>query len=69
LDRIALVGHGRRALLADRERLLDLAHLGSLQVPNLDRELLDRASQQRHRSKELGVAIALDDLRAGRVRP
>ena len=38
---VALVGHGRRALLARPERLLDLAHLGLLQGADLGRELLE----------------------------
>ena len=39
-DRVALVGHRRRALLARAERLLDLAHLGALQVADLGGEAL-----------------------------
>ena len=41
-DRIALVRHRRRALLALGERLLDLADLGLLQAADLERELLER---------------------------
>ena len=41
-DRVALVRHRRRALLALAERLLDLADLGLLQAANLERELLER---------------------------
>ena len=39
--RVALVGHGRGALLPRAERLLDLAHLGLLQGADLGRELLE----------------------------
>ena len=41
-DRVALVRHRRRALLALAERLLDLADLGLLQAADLERELLER---------------------------
>ena len=41
-DRIALVRHRRRALLALAERLFDLANLGLLQPADLERELLER---------------------------
>ena len=41
-DRVALVRHRGRALLALRERLLDLADLRLLQSANLERELLER---------------------------
>ena len=36
-DRIALVRHGARSLLPRAERLERLAHLGALEVPDLDR--------------------------------
>ena len=62
-DRVALVRHRGRALLPARERLLDLADLGLLQAANLERELLERRRQDRQRGHQLGVAIALDDLR------
>ena len=41
-DRVALVRHRRRALLALAERLLDLADLGLLQAADLEGELLER---------------------------
>ena len=44
-DRVALVGHRARALLAGAERLLDLADLGVLEVADLGREPLDRAAE------------------------
>ena len=48
-DRVALVGHRRRALLARPERLLDLADLGVLEVADLGREALQRAAEDRDR--------------------
>ena len=67
-DRVALVRHRRRALLPLAERLLDLADLGLLQAANLERELLERRGGDRQRRHQLGVAIALDDLRRHRRR-
>ena len=46
-DRVALVGHRARALLARAERLLDLAHLRALQVPDLGREALEAGARER----------------------
>ena len=66
-DRVALVGHRRRALLAGLERLLELADLGVLEVPDLGREPLEAAADDRDRRQQRGVAVALDDLGAGRV--
>ena len=66
-DRVALVRHRRRALLARRERLLDLTHLGPREVPDLEREAVERGGEDREGGQELGVAVALEDLRrAGR---
>ena len=65
-DRIALVRHRRRALLPAAERLLDLADLGLLQPADLERELLERRGQDRQRRQQLGVPIALNDLRRHR---
>ena len=62
-DRVALVRHGRAALLALAERLLHLAHLGLLQRADLGRELLQAGGQDRERRHHLGVAVALQDLR------
>ena len=41
-DRVALVRHGARALLARVERLFGFQHLGALQVADLGRQPLDR---------------------------
>ena len=66
LHRVPLVRHRARALLlALAERLLDLAHLGALQVPDLERERLDRRAERRARVHHLGVAVAGEHLRRG----
>ena len=52
-DRVALVGHRARALLAGLERLLELADLGVLEVADLGREALERAAEDR-RSRPAG---------------
>ena len=66
-DRVALVGHRRRALLAGLERLLELADLGVLEVADLGREALQRAADDRDRRQQRRVPVALDDLGADRV--
>ena len=45
-DGVPLVRHRGRALLPAAERLLDLAHLGSGEVADLERELLERRPQR-----------------------
>ena len=67
-DRVALVRHRRRALLAAAERLLDLAHLRAREMPDLEREPLERRREQRERVQHLGVPVALEDLRRARRR-
>src|ERR671918_280675 len=67
-DRVALVGHRGRALLAPTERLLDLAHLGPSEMANLEREPLQRRSEERQGREEIGMSIALDDLSRARRR-
>ena len=67
-DRVALVGHRRAALLARLERLHDLGDLGVLEVPDLGRDALEGAAEDRDRGEERGVPVALDDLGAHRVR-
>ena len=64
-DGIPLVRHRRRALLAAAERLLYLADLGAGEVPDLEREGVERGRDDRERREELGVAVALEDLRRG----
>ena len=62
-DGVLLVRHGRGALLLFAEVLLRLAHLGALQVADLDGDLVERAADNRQRGDVGGVAVALDDLR------
>ena len=50
-DRVALVGHRARALLARPERLLDLAHLGALEVADLGGEALEPGAGERDRAR------------------
>ena len=63
LDRVALVRHRRGALLAGAKRLLDLAHLGALQMAQLGGEALEAGAGERDRAQQLGVAVARNDLR------
>ncbi len=67
-DRVPLVRHGRRPLLALRERLLHLANLRACEVADLEREPVERRPDDRERRKKLRVAIALKDLRGRRSR-
>ena len=67
-DRVPLVRHRRRALLPPAERLLDLAHLGAREVPDLERELVERGREHGERGEQLRVAVALEDLRRRRRR-
>ena len=57
-DRVALVRHRRGALLAGTERLLDLAHLGALEVADLGREALEARAGEGDRRKHGRVAVA-----------
>ena len=66
-DRVALVRHRARALLAGAERLLDLAHLGALEVADLLREALEPGAGERDRAQQLGVAVARHDLGGDRL--
>ena len=65
-DRVALVRHGRRALLAAPERLLDLAHLRPGEMADLGGEPVERGGEQSERREQLGMPVALQDL--GRAR-
>ena len=67
-DRVALVRHRRRALLALAERLLHLGDLGAREMADLERELVERRRGDGERGQQLGVAVALEDLRRGRRR-
>ena len=66
-DRVALVRHRARALLAGPERLLDLAHLGALEMADLLREALEPGARERDRAQQLGVAVARHDLGGDRL--
>ena len=61
-DRVLLVRHGRTALLGLGKVLLRFPHLGALQVPHFDRDLLDRRGDVRQCGDEMGVTVPLDDL-------
>ena len=66
-DRVALVRHRARALLARAEGLLDLAHLRALEVADLGREALEPGAGERDRLEQLGVAVARHDLGGDRL--
>ena len=67
-DRVALVRHGAGAFLALGKKLLGLEHLGALKMPELRRPPLDARADERHSGHELGVDVALHDLRRDRGR-
>ena len=50
-DGVALVRHRRRALLALAERLLHLGDLGAREVPDLERERVERRRDDRERAR------------------
>ena len=68
VDRVALVRHGGRTLLPRAERLLHLAQLGLLQTAHLGGELFQAAAGDGDDAQQLGVAVALEHLRADRRR-
>ena len=61
-DRVALVGHGRAALLAGAERLLRLAQLAAGQVADLGAHELNGRSDGRAGVEVLGMAVPGDHL-------
>src|SRR5262249_36828590 len=65
-DRVLFVRHCRGTLLPTPERLLDLGYLGTSEVSDLERELLERCGGERERREEFGVPVALENLRRGR---
>ena len=67
-DGVPLVRHRRRALLPAAERLLHLGDLRAREVPDLERELVERRRDDRERGQQLGVPVALEDLRRRRRR-
>ena len=60
--RIALVRHGRAALLARREIFLGLAHFGALQMADFDGHPFHRTGDDAQGGEELGVTVARDHL-------
>ena len=59
-DRVALVRHRRRALLAAcRTAPATSRDLGAREVADLERELLERRGDERERGEQLGVPVAL----------
>ena len=50
-DRVPLVRHRRRALLPAAERLLHLGDLGAREMPDLERELVERRRDDRERGR------------------
>ena len=68
-DRVALVRHRRGALLTLGERLLDLAHLGPLEVADLGREALDPRARNRDPGEQHGVPVTRDHLGRDVLRP
>jgi hypothetical protein len=60
--RVPLVGHRGRALLPFRERLLDLADLGSREVADLRGDLVEGGRRDGESGHVLRVAVALDHL-------
>src|SRR5688500_11504286 len=61
--RVSLVWHRGAPLLSRGEILLRLEHLRALQVTDLCGELFERGGNNRESRHELGVPIALHDLR------
>ncbi len=65
LDRVALMGHRRRPLLAGGERLGRLPDLRALKVTDLGGDQLDRGADGGAGVEQFGVAVAGDHLRRG----
>ena len=61
---IALVRHGGGALLLFAEELFGFADFGALQVADFGGDLVERGGDDRERGEIVGVAVALDHLRA-----
>ena len=66
-DGVALVRHGRRALLALLERFLRLDDVGLLQQAHLHGDGLERCGGAGQRAHDLGVAVARQHLGGQRV--
>ncbi|MNN31808.1 hypothetical protein D3C81_1455100 [compost metagenome] len=66
-DRVALVRHGRRALLALVEELLGFEDFGALQVADFHGQALDRRGDDAQGGEVGGVTVARDDLGRDRL--
>src|SRR2546423_2979351 len=62
-NRVTLVRHGARTLLALLEFFLRFANFRALPMSNLQREFFQRRSDHCQRAKILSVRITLNDLR------
>src|ERR1700743_3008797 len=62
-NRIAFMRHGGGALLLFRKELFGFAHFSTLQVANLDGDLVERCRDDGERGDVVRMAVALDDLR------
>ena len=69
LPRVALVGHGRGALLTGAERLFDFQDFGALQVAQLGRNPFQRAADQGQGREEGRVTVAGHNLGGNRLGP
>ena len=68
-DRVALVRHGAASLLASGKGFLSLQNFGALQVTELHGPVLEARGDERQAVHELGMDVALDDLRGDGCRP
>jgi hypothetical protein len=64
---LRLCGIDEEPFCALAERLLDLEHLGALEVADLRREALEPGAGERDRAEQRGVAVAGDDLGGDRL--
>ena len=68
-DRVALVRHRRASPSGPARTAPRLAHLGALQVADLQGEPLERGADAGDRREQRGVPVARDDLRRDRLAP
>ena len=67
-DRVALVRHGAGTFLAFGKKFFGFQNFGALQMAELRRPTFDARADERECADELGVDVALDDLRGDRRR-
>src|SRR5688572_30290254 len=65
---ISLMWHRARAGLPCGERFLHFEYLSALQVAQLGRDALHTCAQKSQGVQEVGMAVAVDDLRACGIR-